>query len=71
MKDMAKKLIIIGCLLIAAGLLWPLLEKLNLGRLPGDIFIDRGNFRFYFPITTCILVSVVVTILFWLFKRWW
>ena len=68
---MAKKLIIIGCLLIAAGLLWPLLEKLNLGRLPGDIFIDRGNFRFYFPITTCILVSVVVTILFWLFKRWW
>lgn len=68
---MAKKLIIIGCLLIAAGLLWPLLEKLNLGRLPGDIIIRRDDFRFYFPITTCLLVSVVLTILIWLFKKWW
>ena len=68
---MAKKLIIIGCLLIAAGLLWPLLEKLNLGRLPGDIIIRRDDFRFYFPITTCLLVSIVLTILIWLFKKWW
>ncbi len=68
---MAKKLIIIGCMLIAAGLLWPFLEKLNLGRLPGDMVINRGNFRFYFPVTTCILVSIVVTILIWLFKKWW
>ena len=68
---MAKKLIIIGCLLIAAGLLWPLLEKLNLGRLPGDIIVRRDDFRFYFPITTCLVVSVVLTILLWLFRKWW
>lgn len=68
---MSKKLIIIGCLLIVAGLLWPILEKLNLGRLPGDIIVRRDDFRFYFPITTCLLVSVVLTILIWLFKKWW
>ena len=68
---MAKKLIFIGFLLIVAGLFWPLLEKLNLGRLPGDILIDRDDFRFYFPITTCLVVSVVLTILIWLFKKWW
>lgn len=70
-SDMAKKLIFIGCLLIVAGLLWPILEKLNLGRLPGDILIDRDDFRFYFPITTCLVVSIVLTILIWLFKKWW
>lgn len=68
---MSKKLIIIGCLLIVVGLLWPILEKLNLGRLPGDIIVRRDDFRFYFPITTCLLVSVVLTILIWLFKKWW
>lgn len=68
---MSKKLIIIGCLLIVVGLLWPILEKLNLGRLPGDIIVRRDDFRFYFPITTCLLVSIVLTILIWLFKKWW
>ena len=68
---MSKKLIIVGCLLIVVGLLWPILEKLNLGRLPGDIIVRRDDFRFYFPITTCLVVSVVLTILIWLFKKWW
>ena len=68
---MAKQLIFIGFLLIVAGVLWPFLEKLNLGRLPGDILIDRDDFRFYFPITTCLVVSIVLTILIWLFKKWW
>lgn len=68
---MAKKLIIAGCLLIVAGLLWPLLEKLNLGHLPGDILIEHDDFRFYFPLTTCVLVSIVLTILIWLIKKWW
>jgi len=68
---MAKKLIIIGFLLVVAGLLWPFLEKLNLGRLPGDIIIRRDDFRFYFPVTTCLIVSVVLTILIWFFKKWW
>jgi len=69
--EMAKKLIIIGFLLVVAGLLWPFLEKLNLGRLPGDIIIRRDDFRFYFPVTTCLIVSVVLTILIWFFKKWW
>lgn len=68
---MAKKLIIIGCLLIAAGLLWPLLAKLNLGRLPGDIMIRRDDFQFYFPVTTCVIISIVLTILIWLLRKWW
>lgn len=68
---MTKKLIIAGCLLIIAGLLWPFLEKLNLGRLPGDIIIKRDGFRFYFPITTSLLISIVLTLLYWFFKKWW
>ncbi|KJR97053.1 MAG: hypothetical protein VR65_26015 [Desulfobulbaceae bacterium BRH_c16a] len=67
---MTKKLIIAGCLLIVAGLLWPFLEKLNLGRLPGDIIIKRDGFRFYFPITTSLLISIVLTLLYWFFKKW-
>ena len=66
---MAKKLIIIGCVLIAVGLLWPLIQKMNLGRLPGDILVKREGFRFYFPVTTCLLVSVVLTIIFWIFRK--
>lgn len=66
---MSKNLIIIGALFIAAGVLWPLLQKLHLGRLPGDIFIKREGFHFYFPLTTCLLISGIVTLLYWLFKK--
>jgi hypothetical protein len=66
---MARLLVIIGLVLVAVGLLWPWFLRSGLGRLPGDIFIDRGNFRFYFPITTSIIVSVVITLLLWLFRR--
>lgn len=59
-------LIAFGILFLVAGLLWPYLAKLGLGKLPGDIVIQRDNFNFYFPITTCILISVVLTGLFWL-----
>ncbi|MDH3257460.1 MAG: DUF2905 domain-containing protein [Nitrospinota bacterium] len=59
-------LISLGVGLIVIGLLWPYLTKLGLGKLPGDIVIRRDNFNFYFPITTCILISVVLTGLFWL-----
>ena len=59
-------LISLGVGLIVIGLLWPYLAKLGLGRLPGDIVIRRDNFSFYFPITTCILISIVLTGLFWL-----
>jgi hypothetical protein len=64
---MAQRILIsLGVGLIAIGLLWPYLVKLGLSKLPGDIIIRRDNFNFYFPITTCILISVVLTGLFWL-----
>lgn len=66
---MQRILIITGILVLAAGLLWPWINKLGLGRLPGDIVIERDGFSFYFPITTCIVVSVVITIIFWLFRK--
>lgn len=66
---MNRLLIVIGLLLLVAGLAWPWLSKLGLFRLPGDIVIEREGFRFYFPITTMIIVSVVVSLLFWLFRK--
>ena len=66
---MSRMLIIIGVVLVVMGLLWPVLEKSGLGRLPGDIIIERENFRLYIPITSAILVSVVLSLLFWIFRR--
>ena len=66
---MARWLIILGVVLIAAGLLWPWLTKLGLGRLPGDLVIERDNFRVYMPITTSIVISVVLSLLLWLLNR--
>jgi hypothetical protein len=66
---MSRLLIIIGLLFIAAGLLWPWLSKLPFGRLPGDISIERENFGFYFPLTTSILLSLLLTLLFWLWRK--
>lgn len=66
---MQKFLIITGILIVLAGLLWPWLVKLPLGRLPGDIVIERPGFSFYFPITTSLLISLVASLLFWFFRR--
>ncbi|MCB2181507.1 MAG: DUF2905 domain-containing protein [Desulfobulbaceae bacterium] len=66
---MAKNLIIIGVVLIAAGVLWPFLSKLPFGRLPGDIIVRRENFSFYFPVTTSIIVSILLSLLFWFFRK--
>lgn len=65
----AKTLIILGVVLVVLGVLWPWLQKSGLGRLPGDIAIERENFRFYFPLTTSIVVSLALALLFWLFRR--
>jgi len=62
-------LIIFGLFLIAAGLLWPAITKLGLGRLPGDIVIERENFRLYLPLMTSLLLSGVVNLIFWLLNR--
>jgi Protein of unknown function (DUF2905) len=59
----------VGLALVVVGLLWPWLGKLGLSRLPGDIVIECGDFRFYFPIVTCLVVSLVVTLILWLLNR--
>jgi len=66
---MTRLLIIFGLLLILLGVLWPLVAKLGLGRLPGDIVIERENFRLYLPLATSLILSVVVSLLFWLVNR--
>lgn len=66
---MSRFLIVLGLALVVIGLLWPWIGRLGLGRLPGDIVIQRQNFVFYFPITTGLLISVVLTLIFWFAKR--
>lgn len=66
---MGRWLVVIGLLLVVIGLAWPWLTKLGLFRLPGDIAIERDNFRFYFPITTMVILSVVISLILWLFRR--
>jgi len=66
---MAKFLIIAGLVLAGLGVLWMVGERFGLGRLPGDIVVERGNFRFYFPLATSLVLSVVLSLLFWLFNR--
>ena len=70
MRDLGKFLMIAGFLVAALGaLLWSGIGKNWLGRLPGDIHYTKGNFSFYFPIVTCLIISVVLTLIFWLFRK--
>ena len=66
---MQKLLIIAGVAILVIGLLWPWLGKIPIGRLPGDIVIDRPNFKIYIPITTMILVSLILSFVFWILKK--
>lgn len=66
---MARFLIVLGVVILVAGLLWPYLSQIGLGRLPGDIVIDRKNVTFYFPLMTCLLVSVLFSLIFWVVNR--
>ena len=66
---MARFLIILGVVLVAAGLAAPFLAKLGVGRLPGDIVIERGDVRLYLPIATSLLISAVLSLIVWLFHR--
>ncbi|MBC8301651.1 MAG: DUF2905 domain-containing protein [Pelagibacterales bacterium] len=66
---MAKFFLILGLVFILIGLLYPYLVNLGLGRLPGDIVIERKNYNFYFPITTSIIISIVLSILFKVFLK--
>jgi len=65
----SRALIVLGLLLVIAGLAWPWLSKLGLFRLPGDIVIERDGFRFYFPITSMVLISLVLSLIVWLLRK--
>jgi hypothetical protein len=64
-----RALVILGLLLVLIGLAWPWLGKLPFGRLPGDIVVNRENFRVYFPLTTMIIVSILLSLIFWLLRK--
>jgi hypothetical protein len=66
---MSRTLIVIGLLIVALGMLWPWLQKIGLGQLPGDFAIRRDGFTFYAPIATCILISIAVSVVLWFLKR--
>ncbi len=69
MSAFQKILLFAGLLLIVLAFLWPYLSKLPLGRLPGDIIIDKPNFKLYFPISTMLLLSALISFLLWLFRK--
>lgn len=67
--NISRLLIILGIVLVLIGLAWPWIQKLGLGRLPGDIVYEKDNVRFYFPIVTSIIISLILSLIFWLFKK--
>lgn len=66
---MQRILIVVGAVVVLAGLLWPWLSRLGLGHLPGDIRIETENGFFYLPITTSVIVSIVVSLVVWFIRR--
>jgi hypothetical protein len=66
---MQRSLILLGLAIAAVGVLWPWIRKLGLGRLPGDIRIQTEHGVFYFPIVTCLVVSIVLSLVLWLIRR--
>ena len=69
MSNMQRILIAIGAVVLLIGLLWPWLTRLGLGRLPGDIRIETDSGAFYFPITTCVVISIVLSLVIWIIHR--
>ncbi|HET9717388.1 MAG TPA: DUF2905 domain-containing protein [Pseudolabrys sp.] len=67
--DVQRLLIGLGLLLLVVGLAWPLLSPIGLGRLPGDFVFERGGATFYFPLATSIIISIVLSAIFWLLNR--
>jgi hypothetical protein len=66
---MQKTLILVGCVFIVAGIFLPWIQRLGLGLLPGDISFRKANVAIYFPIATCFILSLVLSLLFWLLKK--
>jgi len=69
MSKMQKYLILIGAIILVAGLLWPWISKLPIGKLPGDIIIDKPNFKLYIPITTMLILSIIISLILWIFRK--
>jgi hypothetical protein len=67
--NLSRFLIVLGLAILVLGLLWPLLSRLGLGRLPGDIVVEGENYSFYFPIVTCLILSVVLSLIWSFFNR--
>lgn len=68
-RQMQRALIVLGLFIAAVGVLWPWVSKLPLGRLPGDILIDRPGFRFFFPVTTLVIISIVISLILMIFRK--
>ena len=68
-RSLQRLLIILGLLIVAVGVLWPWLSKLPIGRLPGDVVVDRPGFKLFAPFTTMIIASLVVSLIVWLLRR--
>ncbi|HEX2390531.1 MAG TPA: DUF2905 domain-containing protein [Casimicrobiaceae bacterium] len=66
---MQRTLIVVGIVVALAGVLWPWISRLPFGRLPGDIRIETASGGFFFPIVTCVVISVVLSLLLWLFRK--
>ena len=66
---MVRFLVVLGLFILVVGLLWPYFSRIGLGRLPGDIVIERDNVTFYFPIVTCLLLSAVFSVVLWTVNR--
>jgi hypothetical protein len=66
---MARFLIVLGLVILVAGLLWPWLSQIGLGRPPGDIVIERENMTLYFPLMTCLVLSVLFSLMLWVVNR--
>jgi uncharacterized membrane-anchored protein len=66
---MQRLLIVLGLVILALGIAWPWITRLGLGRLPGDINIERDGWSFHFPLMTSIIVSIVLSLLIWLFRK--
>jgi len=67
--DMQRFLTGLGLAVLLAGIAWPLISRIGLGRLPGDIVVQRGNTSFYFPLVTCLVVSLLLSAVAWLLNR--
>lgn len=68
-NPVSRFLVTLGILLVVAGILWPFLQRMGIGRLPGDIVVEPEGFRFYFPVVTSILISLALTLILWFINR--